>query len=451
MKVKLLTLLSILILIQPQAAYAGFWSTFFGNIASDAVSGSSGYKARLLKEKKVQGALAMMGYYQGKADGDLNNLDSRLAIKAFQRDAGQEETGILSDVEIQQLLYLSNLYISLKKTGVTLEKRLLIYDEIDTTVDSMTKTSLWNKVLAYFDTDLKIIVDSDEAEGAQVLVNGTESGSIEFGYYITNAEKGDQIEIYKATADGEWQLTGSQVVVDTDSVVVAIEKKPSQARTARIQRQEKERIARIQKRELDKRYRKIAADGTVLDINAPRWSCVLDTQTQLVWEVKTDDGGLHDKDKTYRWGGKGVSQTALGEYLGNNRLKEFPYDGGGRGRNDDWDTLVDGTNQEQLCGYTDWRVPDLYELASLVYCGEGNEGEYDIDDGCGGDFEVPFPAGHTDLFPYLVGEFYWSSSSFKRPDWSYSPSAWQINYYLGYTTYKKRWFWGLVRLVHGGQ
>ena len=33
---------------------------------------------------------------------------------------------------------------------------------------------------------------------------------------------------------------------------------------------------------------------------------VLGTHTQLVWEVKTDEGGLHDKDKKYKGGDKGA-------------------------------------------------------------------------------------------------------------------------------------------------
>src|SRR5262245_37316990 len=31
------------------------------------------------------------------------------------------------------------------------------------------------------------------------------------------------------------------------------------------------------------------------------WDCVRDEVTALVWEIKTDDGGLRDKDWTYTW------------------------------------------------------------------------------------------------------------------------------------------------------
>lgn len=270
---------------------------------------------------------------------------------------------------------------------------------------------------------------STKRKARGVLVNGSESGSIEFGYHTAKVKKGaeQQIEIYKATADGEWQLTGSQVVVDTDSVVVAIEKKPTQALAARLQK-------------LDKRYRKIAADGTVLDINAGRWRCVLDTQTQLIWEVKTDDSGLHDKDKRYRWGGKGVSPE-LSDYLGNNRRQEEAWDGSGKLYNQ-WNVLVDGTNQEQLCGYTDWRVPDLHELASLVHCSQGSWG---LNTGCTGN-QYQRPTGHRELFPHLQSTRYWSSSPFWLASY-----AWIVNFHTGDDDNSKRDNNRAVRLVRGGQ
>ena len=128
-------------------------------------------------------------------------------------------------------------------------------------------------------------------------------------------------------------------------------------------------------------YIKISATGEHLPDSARSWAGVLDRVTGLMWEVKTNDGGIHDKDNDiYRWGGKGVSNTALGQYLGNNECEAIRWDDEGE-YYDDWNTLVDGSNREQLCGKNDWRVPTLYELASLVHCSCGG---YDLDDGCTG-------------------------------------------------------------------
>jgi len=247
-KNNVVVILTIVLLALPPAAYAGFWSTFFGNLASDSVSSSDSEKDGkatitqdpLLKEKKVQGAMAMMGYYTSSADGDLNSLDSRLAIKRLQANSGKQQTGILTEIEIQQLLYLSNLYIALKQADQTVEKRLVIYDEIDTTIDSMTEHPLWDQLQSYFASDqkLRIIVESEVGEGADVLINDTKVGSIEFGYHTAYVEEGKyKVKIHKITSDGEWETKGSEIANisgETNAITVAVEKTPTEARLTRL-------------------------------------------------------------------------------------------------------------------------------------------------------------------------------------------------------------------------
>ena len=46
---------------------------------------------------------------------------------------------------------------------------------------------------------------------------------------------------------------------------------------------------------------KISAKGSVLKASATRWNCVKDNTTNLVWEVKTTNGDLHDQHNTYTW------------------------------------------------------------------------------------------------------------------------------------------------------
>lgn len=103
-------------------------------------------------------------------------------------------------------------------------------------------------------------------------------------------------------------------------------------------------------------FTKLDANGDSLPASATQWSCVQDNVTGLIWEVKSDDGGIHDKDNTYRWGGKTVLSSGLGIYY------------------DDWDVLLDGSNNEALCGFTDWRVPLPEELLDITSYRVGQNG-----------------------------------------------------------------------------
>ena len=65
------------------------------------------------------------------------------------------------------------------------------------------------------------------------------------------------------------------------------------------------------------------------------------------------DGSIHNRDNRYRWGGK-------------TSLLAAPWGT----QYDDWDTLIDGSNSgEGLCGYSDWRMPGVEELRSIVNYG----------------------------------------------------------------------------------
>jgi len=46
-------------------------------------------------------------------------------------------------------------------------------------------------------------------------------------------------------------------------------------------------------------YTKLDASGNDLPDSATSWVMVRDNVTQLIWEVKTDDGSIHDRDNTY--------------------------------------------------------------------------------------------------------------------------------------------------------
>ena len=138
-------------------------------------------------------------------------------------------------------------------------------------------------------------------------------------------------------------------------------------------------------------YTKLGADGAPLAIqnvawnengneaDGSRWSCVRDNHTGLTWEVKVaDTNSIHYLFNLYRWGGL----SAVGR---NNFGREGSYF-------DDWNTLVEGTNSEVLCGFDDWRVATLHGLQSLLHLGAS-------------------PTIDTNYFPNIIdGAFYWSAS-----------------------------------------
>ncbi len=154
-------------------------------------------------------------------------------------------------------------------------------------------------------------------------------------------------------------------------------------------------------------------DQTQIYATTP-WACVKDNHTGLVWEVKTPAGstGIHDANNSYRWGGK---TALLTESWGTVYI--------------DWDTLVDGSNNNNLCGFNDWRVPAREALQSIVNLNSSN------------------PAIDADYFPNTQSNGFWSSS----PGAGGSNGAWLVNFDHGYGLINNRGVSDHVRLVRGGQ
>ncbi len=141
---------------------------------------------------------------------------------------------------------------------------------------------------------------------------------------------------------------------------------------------------------------------------------VQDNVTGLMWEVKTDDGSVHDRDNKYTWydpnpatnGGNAGTPSA-------NDTKDF----------------IDALNAANFGGYSDWRLPTIKELASIVHLGKYN------------------PAIDETYFPNTQSSSYWSSSTY-----AYSTGyAWYVDFSdgYGYCNYKSGSYY--VRAVRGGQ
>ena len=164
-------------------------------------------------------------------------------------------------------------------------------------------------------------------------------------------------------------------------------------------------------------FTKLDSNGNNLAASATNWSCVRDNVTGLIWEVKTDDNSERDKDNTYRWGGL----TAIGRDSSN---REGDY-------YDDWNNLVNTANSGNgLCGFTDWRVPDIEELRSIV------------------DFSRDSPSIDSNYFPNTPrSSHYWPAS----PDPADSNVAWQLYFGYGYDSSGDRDYYNHVRLVRSSQ
>lgn len=123
--------------------YAGFWSSVAGGVVANSLTNSSNNGTSQEKldlkqsdEMKIQQALYGLGFYDSKLDGNLNTLDSRMAINKFQETNNIKVTGIIGDTNKQHLLYLHELYTSLiNMKNTNKEKRNQIYDEIDKAID----------------------------------------------------------------------------------------------------------------------------------------------------------------------------------------------------------------------------------------------------------------------------------------------------------------------------
>ena len=181
-------------------------------------------------------------------------------------------------------------------------------------------------------------------------------------------------------------------------------------------------------------YSKIANDGSVLPASAVLggapgdWACTRDNSTGLIWEIKTDDGGLRDVDWTYTWYDSNASINGgdAGTQAGTACNGTLPQCNTSAYRN----AVNALAGPARLCGATDWRLPTANELDGLINAGAAS---FVID---------------TVWFPdFFVNIDYWTSET-SAQNVSF---AWWVNFTSGNVGSIFKSSDLLIRLVRGGQ
>ncbi|NOU14155.1 MAG: DUF1566 domain-containing protein, partial [Methylococcaceae bacterium] len=163
---------------------------------------------------------------------------------------------------------------------------------------------------------------------------------------------------------------------------------------------------------------KVSSTGIPLPVSSIQWSCVQDNNSGLMWEVKTDNADLHDKDWTYSW--YQPNNLPITENSG----KPNGGDCGKHGIDCDTESYVQAVNTEGLCGQNDWRMPTDEELLSLV------------------DHTKTNPVIDVTYFPFTQKSMYWSSSTAENSNY-----AWYVTFGKGYHAWNLKESARYVRLV----
>ena len=167
---------------------------------------------------------------------------------------------------------------------------------------------------------------------------------------------------------------------------------------------------------------KISSDGTELPVSATEWSCVQDTVSGLIWEVKTNDNDLRDRDWTY----VNNSNLSGADAPTADAATCGPLASGGS-ITCSTESYRANVNAGDLCGASDWRVPTIRELLNLV--------------------------NYANASPMIDGDYF--SDSLGKALWSSSPAvgggAWAVDFGSAHNGRDPRGDHMAVRLVRDAE
>jgi hypothetical protein len=189
-------------------------------------------------------------------------------------------------------------------------------------------------------------------------------------------------------------------------------------------------VALLDSPALADRYTKIAHSGStlpdsaVLGSAASDWACTRDNTSGLIWEVKTSDGGLRDRNRTYT-DYDDPSQTQ--KWTGSASVNPTPAEIGAATNSIGFVAAVNAkpSDSATLCGSTGWRMPSRDELLGLV--------------------DRSFrPTINPAYFPNTASTYFWSAS----PYTGFVGGAWLVGFGNGNAGLDLRDDAFPVRLVH---
>lgn len=176
------------------------------------------------------------------------------------------------------------------------------------------------------------------------------------------------------------------------------------------------------------RFSKISNSGLVLPQSAPlgdglsEWACTLDASSGLMWETKsTLASHLRYAEHRYTWLDSATNTGVVGNPLTCNSSLGV--------QSCNTATYAAAVNTSRLCGFTDWRVPTLSELQSIL------------------DTAYSAPAVDPTYFPNTLSAFYWTASPYATS----TTQAWYVHFGTAFSYGNaSRSSNRHVRLVRGG-
>lgn len=465
MKARVIALLICLFLIPP--AQAGFFSTFFANVASDAISGGGGSGGNgnkgsdsgpkvdpLLTEKKIQSALGVMAFYNGELSGDLDTFESRTGIKAFQTAFGHESSGILTNEQLRHLTYLSNLFVEVSKPDINIERKTGIWQEIDATKEAMRVKSFSDEYLSFLQTTTYPLRIATEFDNGEITLTGnglSETLPVQLKYVQFNLPAGENQLSYQRLSDDEEFFysyeTSVNVAEETNLDVIAANKAETQKRLDRLAA-EAEKAAKA-KAAKEAKYQAMVKNLKSGNATEDDWWLLASYHERWKnYKPKSDSPTFVDPMTGLEWARCSLGQTWTGKAC-TGTTGEYK-----------WNAAKQQASDSTYAGKSDWRLPTIDELHSIVYCSSGqrqavkrkssgysakDSSGAGMDGYCEGSYSKPTISNV--IFPNTPGYYFWSGS----PDAFNSNRSWVVGFNRGDDGYGSRDSSAHVRLVRSSK
>lgn len=247
---------------------------------------------------------------------------------------------------------------------------------IDTAIEQITGPEI-EAIFGHYDTTIVIEFDAPEV---------SQRTAFQFFFHATDDEGGEVEGLVEFTVDNRPEQFFAKIkgFNDTglmsctngfdDTISCPVAGKPNQ--DAEVGRDKLAKDGLLIKEGSGKSgfdFTKIDSNGQPLDSTEIEWSCVLDNNTGLIWEVKLDQPG-HFRDKNTRFNWHNPYQDQNGgvpgpkKWFGNECTVEYC-------NTHEYEQAI---NDLKLCGIERWTMPTVMQLKTLV------------------DYSIPFPGPVVD-------------------------------------------------------